>query len=169
MTFPAEENQWGFSESQWPGIDDHSVYSEKLEVGYRYYDAHNLEPAFPFGHGLSYTSFKYSDLKASRHEVSFTLGNNGSREGVEVPQLYVGFPSSAGEPPHQLKGFQAARLGKGKSTRVTLPLNDRAVSVWDVESRSWAVQAGTFQVFVGSSSRDARLTGSFEVSSAVQV
>jgi len=169
LTFPAEENQWGFTEAQWPGIEDRSLYSEKLEVGYRYYDAHDLEPAFPFGHGLSYTSFTYSDLEASQRGVRFTLTNSGARDGVEVPQLYLGFPDSAGEPPRQLKGFRSVRLTRGQSKQVNLPLDDRAVSIWDTNAGAWAVQLGTFKVFVGSSSRDARLTGSFEVSDAVQV
>lgn len=169
LTFPAEENQWGFTEAQWPGIENRSVFSEKLEVGYRYYDAHNLEPAFPFGHGLSYTTFTYANLKASQQEVSFTLTNSGTRDGVEVPQLYLGFPNSAGEPPCQLKGFTRVHLSKGQSKQVTLPLNDRAVSIWDTEAGAWSVQPGAFKVFVGSSSRDVRLTGSFEVTGLVQV
>jgi hypothetical protein len=77
-----------------------------LFVGYRWHDAHNSPPAFPFGHGLSYTTFGYSNLTATASGVSFTLTNTGSVAGAEVAQLYLGFPASAGEPPQQLKGFQ---------------------------------------------------------------
>jgi beta-glucosidase len=164
ITFPDHENQWGFTEHQWPGVDYVSTYSEKLEVGYRYYDAHDRTPAYPFGHGLSYTSFSYSKLKATSSGVSFSVTNTGKRAGVEVPQLYLGFPATAGEPPKQLKGFKHVAVGAGETVAVTLPLNDRAFSIWDEQADDWAVQAGTFTANVGSSSRDVRLTGHFDVS-----
>lgn len=74
------------------------------QVGYRWYDSHNVAPAFEFGLGLSYTTFSYSDVQVSKSGVSFTLKNTGSRDGAATPQLYLGFPASAGEPPKQLKG-----------------------------------------------------------------
>jgi beta-glucosidase len=170
LTFPARDNQVGFTEAQWPGLDldkiGHSTYSEKLEVGYRYYDAHNEEPAFPFGHGLSYTQFEYSGLQASRSSVSFTLRNAGDRDGAEVVQLYLGFPQHAGEPPKQLKGFKSVQLAAGASTTVQLPLIDRSVSTWSIEKHNWEVQQGSFSVMVGASSRDIRLNGSFSVGGA---
>jgi len=165
MTFPASENQWNFGPSQWPGINLHSNYTEGLLVGYRYYDALKLEPAYPFGHGLSYTTFSYSDLKVSARSVTFTLKNQGSRDGTEVPQLYLSFPADAGEPPLQLKGFKPVAIPKGGSVDVTLPFEDRAVSIYDIGIHDWKVFPGTFQAHVGASSRDIRLTGSFDVKS----
>jgi len=172
ITLPAEENQIGLTEQQWPGVDldthPHSTYSEKLEVGYRYYDAHKLEPAFAFGFGLGYTSFNYSGLSVSDSAVSFTLWNVGKRQGVAVPQLYLGFPKSAGEPPSQLKGFQPVTLKAGEAKKVTLPLTQRMFSIWDVSKHGWAVQSGEFTVMVGASSRDVRLTASLRLGGEVQ-
>jgi len=94
---------------QYPGIDNETQYTEKLLVGYRYYDALNLNPLFKFGFGLSYTSFEYSNLKISGHDydvfITVNVNNVGMRDGGEVVQLYLNFPSNAGEPPKILKGF----------------------------------------------------------------
>eukprot|EP00039_Didymoeca_costata_P023669 m.7851 g.7851 ORF g.7851 m.7851 type:complete len:794 (-) comp3793_c0_seq1:82-2463(-) len=164
ITFPDHENQWGFTTAQWPGINDVSVYSEKLEVGYRYYDAHTLTPAFPFGHGLSYTTFSYSDLKTSSTSVSFTLQNNGTRTGTEVVQLYLEFPSDAEEPPMQLKAFQSVKnISVGQSIPITFQITPRAVSVWSESQNNWTVAHGKFGVHVGRSSRDIKLSGSFTI------
>jgi beta-glucosidase len=178
LTLPASEDQLGFTKEQYPGVPREdsrpkegwitdTTYSEKLEVGYRYYDAHDLEPAFAFGHGLGYTTVTYSDLHADKDKVTFSLHNSGERDGVEVVQLYLGFPSNAGEPPKQLKGFKQVSVKQGESMKVTLPLDARALSIWDVGSHSWQVQHGTFTAMVGASSRDIRLTDTFEVKSGV--
>ena len=169
ITLPNVANETQMSDAQWPGLPVkdpvEAVYSEKLLVGYRYYDAHKLEftTGFPFGHGLSYTTFDYSDVKASKTEVTFTVENSGAVAGAEVPQLYLGFPAASGEPPKQLKGFEKVKLAPGASATVTFPLDDRSLSIWDVVTHDWAVQKGTFSVMVGSSSRDIRLTSSFVV------
>lgn len=166
VTFPNVDNEVGFAERQYPGIEDHlqTYYDEGLEVGYRWYDAHGVTPAFPFGHGLSYTSFNYSGLTANSTGVSVRIANTGSVAGAEIVQLYLGFPSSAGEPPLQLKGFAKAMLAPGATTTVHLPLTDRDLSIWDVQDHAWSKVPGTFQVQIGSSSRDVRLAGSFTVS-----
>jgi beta-glucosidase len=181
MTFPTSDNDLGFSQEQYPGIPKEDVrvektgwrtdttYSEKLEVGYRYYDAHSVEPAFPFGHGLSYTQFKYTNIHASKESVSFTVTNVGDRDGAEMVQLYLGFPASAGEPPKQLKGFKKVVATKGSSMTVTLPLSKRSLSIWDVQSHRWQEQAGKFTAMVGASSRDIRLTASFETGNSVPI
>jgi len=135
-------------------------YSETLFVGYRWYDEHGVKPAFPFGHGLSYTTFSYSDLSVSSSSATFTLKNNGSVAGTEVVQLYLKFPASAGEPPQQLKAFQPVQLDAGASTTVTLSLTQRSFSIWSVDVHAWTVVKGDFGVAVGSSSRDIRLHGS---------
>lgn len=128
-------------------------------MGYRWYDANNVTPAFEFGLGLSYTTFQYSNLAVSTSSVNFTITNTGSRAGAAVPQLYLGFPASAGEPPKQLKGFQKVYLQPGQASRVSLPLNQRAFSIWDISSHSFQPVSGTFTAYVGASSRDIRLTG----------
>eukprot|EP00937_MAST-01D_sp_MAST-1D-sp2_P003286 g3286.t1 len=173
LSLPNVENETLKTPEQWPGVaydtagqDLQANYSEKLEVGYRWYDAHGIEPAFPFGHGLTYTTFAYSNLECNRTAVSFDVANSGARAGFAVPQLYLGFPAAAGEPPRQLKRFDKLAFRAGASQHITLPLDDRALSVWDAMQHRWAVQPGVFGCFVGESSRDVRLSGSFEVASA---
>merc|ERR1712118_123201 len=102
ITFPTKENEMEMTQEQWPGVNGISYYSEGLEVGYRWYDAHNVKPAFPFGHGLSYSKFEYSNLKISGRKVTCTVKNTGAVDGSEAAQLYLKFPSAAGEPPKQL-------------------------------------------------------------------
>jgi beta-glucosidase len=147
-----------------PGTGSTVPYSENLLVGYRGFDSRGVTPLYPFGHGLSYTTFSYTNLNATSSSVSLTLTNTGSRAGAEVAQLYLGFPSSAGEPPKQLKGFKKVMLGAGTNQPVTFALSTDDLSTWDAINKKWVVANGTFNVYVGSSSRDIRLTGSFVVS-----
>ena len=172
MTFPASDSQVpANTQAQYPGVNDESAYSEGLDVGYRYYDANNLTPLFPFGYGLSYTSFSYSNLSLSPASgpfngtvtVSATLKNTGSRSGADVAQVYVSFPSSAGEPPKQLKGFQKVSLAAGQSQTVSFKLNASAFSYWDTTAHNWVVPQGTFQIAVGDSSRNLPLQGNYQV------
>ena len=150
---------------QWPGANDaqDASFSEGLDVGYRWYDKNKVAPLFPFGYGLSYTTFSYSHLHVhrtgSRFAVSFTVKNVGARAGSDVPQLYVDDPAAAGEPPKQLKGYQRVFLRPGRSVLVTLALNARSFSQWNSTSRSWAVTPGLYRILVGASSRDIRLRG----------
>jgi len=111
----------------------------------------------------SYTSFEYSRLRASHHNVNFTLRNIGERAGAEVVQVYLGFPSDAGEPPRQLKGFKKVMLAVGESLPVSIPLTERETSVWDVHTHAWKSWPGEYRLWVSSSSRDDRLVGSFTV------
>jgi beta-glucosidase len=109
ITFPSSETDVpANTPQQYPGVDGVAVYSEGLEVGYRYDDANNLTPLFPFGYGLSYTSFAFSHLTVSGSQVTAEVTNTGDRAGTEVAQLYIGDPASAGEPPRQLKGFSGS-------------------------------------------------------------
>merc|ERR1711964_678695 len=103
ITFPKIENEVGFAQEQYPGKNGVSLYSEGLEVGYRWYAAHDVEPAYPFGHGLSYTTFKYNKLQVDGRTITCKVKNNGGVDGSEVAQLYLEFPKEAGEPPKQLK------------------------------------------------------------------
>ena len=146
------------SQQQYPGKDGKAVYSEGLQVGYRWFDSAGVEPLFPFGYGLSYTSFAFSGLetetRADGARVRFTVTNTGKRFGADVGQVYVRFPASAGEPPKQLKGFRKVALEPGESSTVTLDLGSRAFSVWDTARHGWVIPKGDFKIMVGDSSRD---------------
>jgi len=153
---------------QWPGVNGNANYSEGLLVGYRWFDSQNITPLFPFGHGLSYTTFSYANLSVSpatttstgNVTVAFDLTNSGTRAGAEVPQLYLGFPAAAGEPPKSLKGFQKITLQPNQTQHITFTLTPDLFSYWN---NTWQVATGVYPVMVGSSSRDIRLTGSFQV------
>jgi beta-glucosidase len=130
-----------------------------LEIGYRYYQSHSIQPKFAFGHGLSYTTYSYSNLQVSGRDVSFEVTNTGSRTGYEVPQMYLRFPPAAGEPPLQLKGFTKLELSAGQTATVTFTVQDRDLSIWDITAGDFVPQTGQFGVYVGASSEDFRLYG----------
>ncbi|MFC7178207.1 glycoside hydrolase family 3 C-terminal domain-containing protein [Kitasatospora paranensis] len=148
--------------AQWPGQNGSVQYSEGVQVGYRWYDAQNKAPLFPFGHGLSYTTFSYSGLTVSAPDaagnvaVGFDVTDTGSRAGAEVAQVYVGQPAASGEPPKSLRGFQRVALDPGQTRHVSVTLDARSFQYW---STGWTTAPGTATVSVGSSSRDIRLTG----------
>ncbi|HEV2347833.1 MAG TPA: discoidin domain-containing protein [Actinocrinis sp.] len=150
--------------AQWPGTGGTVQYSEGLDVGYRWYDANNVTPLFPFGFGLSYTSFSFGNLQIGalsngQATVTATVTNTGSRAGTEVAQLYVGDPASVGEPPHQLKGFQRITLNPGASGTVTFTVTAHDLAHWDTTSNSWIASSGGYQILVGDSSRNLPLSG----------
>merc|ERR1712146_801716 len=150
------------------GIDKTVVYTEGLEVDYRWYTAHDVTPAYPFGHGLSYTAFTYSDLTAEKGDssikVKVTITNSGSVTGREVPQLYITYPPEAQEPPLHLKGFRRTELlSPQESTTVEFILRERDVSVWDTTTHAWRVVKGEYRIRVGASSADLRGTTSVEL------
>jgi len=163
VTFPNKDNEVGFTTQQYPGVNNEADYTEKLNVGYRWYGTNNVVPRFAFGHGLSYTTFTYSDLTVSGRTIGATITNSGSVYGAEVPQFYIGYPASSGEPPLQLRGFTKIGLAAGAKQTVSWTLSDKDVSIWDVSTHNWALQKGTFNAFVGSSSQDIRLKGTFTV------
>ncbi|KAJ7740439.1 glycoside hydrolase family 3 protein [Mycena maculata] len=140
-------------------------YTETLFLDYRYMDSAGITPLYEYGFGLSYTTFAYSGLSivtsGTSEVISFTIKNNGTVAGTEIPQLYLGYPPAAGEPPKVLRGFDEIPLAAGASQIVTMTVDQRGMSVWDTPSQSWARPTGTFSVYVGASSRDIRLTGSF--------
>lgn len=168
LTFPASAAEIPTSgREQWPGIGGKSVYSEKLDVGYRWYDAHDVQPLFPFGFGLSYTTFTFRDLRVSPSllnatgsrisrevAVQVTVKNTGRRSGAEVVQAYVGQPARNGEPPRQLRGFLKVFLQAGESRSVNLTLDPHSFSVFDTASRGWVTRSGVYRIFVGDSSRN---------------
>jgi len=169
ITFPKVENEVGFAQEQYPGKNGVSLYSEGLEVGYRWYAAHDVKPAFPFGHGLSYTNFEYSALSIEGHTISCQIKNVGSVDGAEIVQVYLGFPEQAGEPPKQLKQFQRVALASGKHATVSLQLDEMSLSIWDITVHDWAIVPGEFKVMVGSSSGDIRLTGTLNSDRMISV
>jgi len=169
-TFPKSLAQTPIrSAKQWPGVNGQggypvSEYSEGLLVGYRWYDAKHITPLFPFGFGLSYTSFRYSNLRVTPTHagavVRFTVTNAGSRAGAEVAQLYVFDPPAAHEPPKQLKGYDKVLLLPGQSQTVSLTLDSRSFAYWNTHSHSWRVAAGCYRIGVGGSSASLPLHGS---------
>jgi beta-glucosidase len=132
------------------------------DFSYRYYDQNGIVPLFPFGHGLSYTSFAYDSLQISALSLSFSLSNVGVRAGDEVWQLYIGFPAAANEPPKVLRGFNKVHLEAGGSTTEYWTLTERDLSIWDAEVHGWQRIHGNFSVFIGASSRDVRLHAVFQ-------
>jgi beta-glucosidase len=171
VTFPRKiEDTPAFG--HYPGENLHTEYAEGIYVGYRHYDRANIEPLFPFGHGLSYTKFEYSDLKVTpdkigpgrRVQVSLTVRNSGARAGAEVVQLYLHqAKSSADRPPQELKGFRRVMLTAGQSQAVTFTLGPQAMSFYSVAKHTWVAEPSGFDVLVGASSRDIRLKGNFEL------
>jgi beta-glucosidase len=142
-------------------------YTEGVKVGYKWYDAENKEPLFPFGFGLSYTTFGYSQLAATTGngmQVSFNVKNTGARAGAEVAQVYLGLPASAGEPPKRLVAWEKVLLRPGETRRVVLTVNRQMMSIFNVEKEAWEVVPGEYTVYVGASSRDIRLTDRLQIS-----
>jgi beta-glucosidase len=160
--------------ANYPGENLHVNYAEGLYVGYRYFDTKNVEPQFPFGFGLSYTTFEYSGLrvtplalaKGASHTgavVSLTVRNSGWRAGTEVVELYVhDGHSKIDRPVHELKAFRRVELKPGEMQTVAFTLDSSAFSYWDPEKKGWVVEPGTFEIQVGASSRDIRLKAPLE-------
>ena len=141
-------------------------HRESIFVGYRYYDSAHKNVLFPFGYGLSYTTFEYSDLKIDDGKVSFTVTNTGDRDGAEVCQLYVGARNSrVFRAEKELKRFVKVFLKKGQSTTVTFTLDDRCFAFYNTEIDDWYVENCDYEIMVGASSRDIRLSGRITISS----
>ncbi len=171
LTFPKKWEDTPVADS-YPGTKEIANYNEGIYVGYRWYDKKNIEPLFPFGYGLSYTTFEYSDLKLSSTsmkqdgevEVSLNVKNTGKMAGDEVVQLYIRDKKASVEREVKaLKGFQRVSLKAGESKTVTLKIDTSALSFYDVKAKKWRAEAGEFEVLVGASSRDIRLKGLFEL------
>jgi beta-glucosidase len=167
VTFPGSLSQVpAQTTAQWPGLPTGPVYSEGVDIGYRWYQSQNIAPAFPFGFGLSYTTFGFSNLTVSpfnsngRATVTATVTNTGTKAGADVAQLYVGDPAASQDPPKQLKGFQRAMLNPGQSATVSFPLTIHDLASWSPTANAWAAQAGTYSISVGDSSTSLPLLGS---------
>ncbi|HWW14351.1 MAG TPA: glycoside hydrolase family 3 C-terminal domain-containing protein [Candidatus Dormibacteraeota bacterium] len=166
--------QWKDSPAygHYPGENLQVDYAEGIYVGYRYFDKRNIEPLFPFGYGLSYTNFDYSDLKVSPDKaapsqsvgVTLRVRNSGSRAGAEVVELYLhDAHSTVDHPIQELKGFRRVVLAPGETRVVDFTLDRSAMAYYSTAKRDWVAEPGQFDVLVGSSSRDIRLKGSFDL------
>jgi len=141
-------------------------YDEGLKVGYKWYDAEKKAVLFPFGYGLSYTTFAYSGLKVTpgaEMTVSFTVKNTGRRDGAEIAEVYVALPASAEEPPKRLVGFSKVWLKAGESKEVSVSVAPRYLSIYDEASDGWKVVPGRYEFLVGPSSRELPLTEKVEL------
>ena len=173
VTFPASDQQGpARSAVDYPGDGTDVYYSEGTLVGYRWFDAQGQEPLFPFGYGLSYTTFRFSGLKvrpstetpsapddsdhprSSGWTVTARVTNTGSRAGAEVAQLYVGAPAGAHEPVRQLKAYTKVTLKPGQTKTVRLELPRSALAAWNNSDTGWTVAKGHYQIYVGDSSRN---------------
>jgi beta-glucosidase len=168
MTFPASTGQGpGTRPDEYPGINGTAHYDEGIFVGYRWFDQHQQAPLFPFGYGLSYTTFQHSDLHVSRTgsaiAVSVAVRNTGSRTGSDVVEVYVAEPEGAREPPSQLKGFEKVFLepGESKTVRMDIPL-DR-LAAWSEDTHEWKLWKGAYEFKVGESSRRILLRSPLEL------
>ena len=142
-----------------PTFDVH--YEEGLKVGYKWYDAENKPVLFPFGYGLSYTTYGYSDMKVVPGKdttVTFTVKNTGGRAGEEIAQVYAALPADAAEPPKRLVGWSKVQLGPGESKQITMAIPSLYLSIYDVASSSWKLLPGSYTFMAGGSSKDLPLT-----------
>ena len=180
MTFPARLEDVGVhSLGLYPGTprEDGSKivdckYDEGIFVGYRWAEKNKLKPLFPFGHGLSYTTFSYGKARADRSSITpdgkltitVPVTNTGSREGAEVVQLYISdLKSSLPRPVKELKGFRKVRLAPGETTEVTFEIGSDALSYYNPDLHQWVCEPGAFEALIGSSTADIRTKTRFEV------
>ncbi len=169
MTFPAKlEDSPAHALASYPDENLLIDHKEGLYVGYRYFDSHDVEPAFAFGHGLSYTTFEYSDLSVTAGdagvEVGLRLTNTGPVAGSEVVQVYVSDEaSSLPRPARELKAFDRVELAPGESAELTFVLDDDAFSYYDPAKPGWVLEPGKFTIHAGSSSRDLRVSGQVDL------
>jgi len=173
LTFPKKlsDSPAHKSERTFPGVEEKVFYDEGIYVGYRYFDKEQIEPLFPFGYGLSYTTFEYENLKLDKEKFSndatvnvfVDIINTGNRVGSEIIQLYIqDIESNVDRPPKELKQFKKVRLKPNERKTLELNLNYGDFSFYDDSTHSWVVEPGAFNIQVGSSSRDIRLQAKLE-------
>ncbi|MBU5593730.1 glycoside hydrolase family 3 C-terminal domain-containing protein [Amphibacillus sp. MSJ-3] len=149
---------------QFPGKEVSVEYREGLFIGYRYYDTADVDVRFPFGYGLSYTTFKYSNLHVDQKGATFTITNTGNVSGMEVAQLYVGCQSKAiFRPKKELKGFTKVHLNPGESKTVTIPFDDKTFRYFNVKTNQWEVEEADYEMMIGASSADIQLSSTLFV------
>jgi beta-glucosidase len=167
LTFPVSLSQVpAQTEAQWPGTSSGVDFSEGVDIGYRWYQSAGITPLFPFGFGLSYTKFSFSNLSVGAFNangvatVTAKITNTGSVAGADVAQMYVGDPAASDDPPEQLRGFQRVNLAAGASATVSFPLTIHDLASWSSTANAWEAQAGTYSISVGDSSASLPLSGS---------
>src|SRR4029077_782812 len=182
ITFPkAEREVAAGTPEQWPGVMRGGVrtviYSEHLLMGYRWCDARRIQPLFPFGHGLSYTTFSITQLKVTPNKtdgakpitVEFFVENTGTRPGAEVPQVYLGLPEKTGEPPKRLVAFKKISLAPGEKEKIQLVIDPKATNhplgYWASNLQRWVIADGDYRIFVGKSAGAIVLNGTIAVRS----
>lgn len=147
-----------------PSKERNSEYRESLYVGYRYYDTSKVRIQYPFGFGLSYTEFAYSDLKIDENGIRLVVSNTGERDGAEVVQMYIGLANGiVFRPAKELKGFKKVFLKAGESKEVQILFDDKTFRYWNIKTNQWEVEMGTYQIMIGASVSDIRLVGELEV------
>ena len=151
------------SAKYYPARERNSEYREGLFVGYRYYDTADVPVLYPFGHGLSYTSFTYDNLKVDDKGITFTVKNTGSMDGAEVCQMYVSMDGQIVRPAKELKGFTKVFLKAGEEKTVSIPFDEYTFRYWNTNTDKWEVEGGTYRILVGSTSADIRLRGELAV------
>jgi beta-glucosidase len=174
ITFPRNETDVpANTTAQYPGTNGTAHYSEGIFVGYRHYDAKKITPLFPFGYGLSYTSFAYANLKVTKGTgttvtVEADVTNTGTKTGADVAQLYVGSPGSTSVPeaPQELQGFQKVLLKAGQTSHLAFTLNARSFSFWSTSAHGWKIAGGQYQIRLGGSSRNQPLSGTVTLAAA---
>ena len=145
----------------YPAAERNSEHRESIYVGYRYYDTAGIPVLYPFGYGLSYTSFTYSDLKVDKNGVIFTVKNSGAKDGAEIAQMYVSLgEAKVFRPKKELKGFCKVRLSAGEQKTVKIPFDDKTFRYFNIKTNKWEVEEGTYQILIGASCEDIRLEGS---------
>lgn len=153
----------------YPSKERSSEYRESLYVGYRYYSSVGKEVRFPFGYGLSYTTFAYSDIKVNQNEVSFKIKNTGDRIGVEVPQLYVSKSSdTVFRPVRELKGFARIELEVGEEKEVIIPFDDKTFRFFDTRTNTWEIESGIYLIQIGRNANEIELEGEVSVSGTIK-
>ncbi|MDD6215394.1 MAG: glycoside hydrolase family 3 C-terminal domain-containing protein [Roseburia sp.] len=153
----------------YPSQERCSQFRESIYVGYRYYDTSKVRVLFPFGFGLSYTEFTYSDIVVDEKGAHFTITNVGKYDGAEVAQLYIGMrDSKIFRADKELKGFKKVFLKAGESRQVTIPFDDKTFRYWNIATNSWEKEAGTYEIMVGTSVADIRLIESFSVNGTTE-
>jgi len=140
-------------------------YDEGVKVGYKWYEAEHKQPLFPFGYGLSYTTYAYSDLKtdSAQKTVSFAVKNTGKRAGTEIAQVYATLPDAAGEPFKRLVGWQRVELAPGESKTVSVTVDPQMISIFDEQKNGWELLPGAYTILAGPSSAETPLKGAFQL------
>ena len=158
------------SYNYYPSQERNSEYREGIYVGYRYFDTAGVPVNYPFGYGLSYTTFEYDNLQVKPDGATFTLRNTGKYDGAEIAQLYVGLPGAkVFRPVKELKGFSKVFLKAGEEQTVTIKFDDKTFRYWNMKTNKWEVEGGVYSIMIGASCADIRLQDSLAIIGTTEV